>query len=211
MAYFPFFVEIENQCCLIVGAGIVALRKLEILKEYGPKFHVVAPVVTEEIVELAKQHPDKIRISQRNYEREDLNQADFVIAASSDDELNHQIFLSCKERKIPVNVVDVKQDCSFIMPAIIHNSSFDIAVSSGGRSPAAASYLKRKIHESIPEHYGNLVEELGEYRDYVKSKIASQKVRGEVFQHLLEAGLENECHLTSEMVEKIVKSYLTEN
>lgn len=208
MAYFPFYIDIENKVCLIVGAGIIAFRKLEILLEYEVKFHIVAPAIAEEIEELAKKLPNQIKISRREFKEEDLEDVDFVVVASSKEDLNHQISQLCKEKKLLVNVVDVKEDCSFIMPAIIHNSSFNIAVSSGGRSPAAASYLKRRIRESIPENYGALVEELGECRDYVKSKISKQKLRAEIFQHLLEEGISNECHLTKEMIEKTVNQYL---
>lgn len=47
MAYFPFYVEVENKTCLLVGGGIVALRKLEVLLSFGPVFHVVAPEIED--------------------------------------------------------------------------------------------------------------------------------------------------------------------
>ena len=43
MAYFPMFIEIENKNCLIVGGGTVALRKVQVLLDFGAKVHVVAP------------------------------------------------------------------------------------------------------------------------------------------------------------------------
>ena len=207
MAYFPFYIDIENKHCLVVGGGIVALRKVEVMLPYGGIFHIVAPEVEEEILELAASYPEQFVIERRGYEESDLCGAHFVVAASSDEALNHQISLVCKERGILINVVDVKKDCSFIVPAIIHQDNFDIAVSSGGRSPAAASYLKRKVRESIPTHYDRLVHQMGEWRAYVKEQVDSQKKRADVFQLLLEAGIENDCSLTKEMVDKIIEPY----
>lgn len=43
MAYFPFFVDIEKQKCLIAGGGIVALRKGGSAPSYGPAITVVSP------------------------------------------------------------------------------------------------------------------------------------------------------------------------
>ena len=207
MAYFPFYIDIENKHCLVVGGGIVALRKIEVMLPYGVIFHIVAPEVQEEILELEASQPEQFVIERRPYEASDLDGVDFVVAASSDEELNHQISLACKERGILINVVDVKKDCSFIVPAIIHRDNFDIAVSSGGRSPAAASYLKRKVQEAIPTHYDRLVHQMGEWRAYVKEQVDSQKKRADVFQLLLEAGIENDCSLTKEMVDEIIEPY----
>lgn len=207
MAYFPFYVEVENKKCLLIGGGIVALRKLEVLLSFGPVFHVVAPEIEDEIIEMSKRHSDKIRLSKRKFMDSDLDDADFVVAASADDELNRHIFITCEERKIPVNVVDVKEECSFILPAIIHNDSFTIAVSSGGKSPAAAKYLKQCIRDAVPENYECLIEDLGDCRDYVKQEIPDQRIRGTVFQELLDAGLENDCSLTKEIIEAIVAKY----
>ena len=62
MAYFPFFVDIENQNCLIVGGGTVAYRKVRVLMDYGPRIRVVAPEISEKIRELASEkNGEKIR------------------------------------------------------------------------------------------------------------------------------------------------------
>ena len=43
MAYFPFFVDLEDKRGLVVGGGAVALRKAEKLLPYGPRLTAVAP------------------------------------------------------------------------------------------------------------------------------------------------------------------------
>ena len=42
MAYFPFYMDIEGEFCLIVGGGKTALRKAKVLIEYGACVKVVA-------------------------------------------------------------------------------------------------------------------------------------------------------------------------
>ena len=46
MAYFPIFIQLEGEDCLVAGGGKVAQRKVEILLEYGPGIRLVAPEVT---------------------------------------------------------------------------------------------------------------------------------------------------------------------
>ena len=57
MAYFPFFVDIEKQNCLIVGGGIVALRKVEVLLPYDPDISVIAPEFAPELENWQKHLP----------------------------------------------------------------------------------------------------------------------------------------------------------
>ena len=52
MPYFPFFANIENMPCLVVGGGQVALRKLEKLLDFSPIIKVVASKACGEIREL---------------------------------------------------------------------------------------------------------------------------------------------------------------
>ena len=208
MAYFPFFIDIEQKKCLVVGGGTVALRKVEVLLPYGAILIVVAPSIHEDIIAMAKEDSSQLVLNKREFEDKDLDGIDFCIAATQDEELNNRISSICKQKNILVNVVDVKEECSFIVPAIIHNEAYDIAVSSGGKSPIAASYLKRRIRESIPQDYGVLVEQLGIYRDYVKEQIPNQQIRAEVFRHLFDNGLENNCNLTKDMVNEVVMQYM---
>ena len=112
MAYFPFFVDLEGQRGLIVGGGTVALRKAEKLLPYGPALTVVAPEPVSELAALP------VELTRREFQPEDLDRADFVIAATDNEEENHRISALCQGRKIPVNVVDDKEACSFLFPAL---------------------------------------------------------------------------------------------
>ena len=145
MAYFPFFMDIEGQRCLIVGGGIVACRKVEVLLDYGPEIVVVSPEMTDRMVRYGETADGKVTLLCREYQEEDLDGVDFVVAATADEELNRRISLVCRERRIPVNVVDVREECSFIFPALIKDEDITVGISTGGSSPTIAQYLKGKI------------------------------------------------------------------
>ena len=66
MAYFPIFIQLEGEDCLVAGGGKVAQRKVEILLEYGPGIRLVAPEVTARLRELGEQ--GKIRIFLRQFQ-----------------------------------------------------------------------------------------------------------------------------------------------
>ena len=34
MVYFPMFVQLKNKKCLVIGGGRIALRKIEVLKDF---------------------------------------------------------------------------------------------------------------------------------------------------------------------------------
>ena len=94
MSYFPMFIELENQDCLVVGAGKVAERKVRILLEYGPNVRVVAPEATERLRQLAAQ--GRIKLFLRPYSKGDLEGAQLVIAACSDPDVNREISRICR-------------------------------------------------------------------------------------------------------------------
>ena len=116
MGYFPFFVDVENQNCLVVGGGVVALRKIEKLLPFNPNITVVSPKIHKEILSI-----ENINIINRKFDFNDLKEKSFVITATDDKVLNKEIYNSCKENNIPVNTVDDKDNCSFIFPALAKN------------------------------------------------------------------------------------------
>lgn len=202
MAYFPFFVDIEKQKCLIAGGGMVALRKVEVLLPYGPAITVVSPEFAPELKELAEQ--SGVLLKERDFRMEDLNGADFVVAATDDPVLNRQISLSCRKNRIPVNVVDVKEECSFIFPSIVREDDVVIGISSGGKSPTVTQDLKQKIRGVIPEGYGRLVRQLGEYRDFVKIRVPDLSQRTVIFKRMVDVGRAHGCSLNDRMVEELI-------
>ena len=138
MGYFPFYMDIEGKLCVIAGGGKVAYRKVCDLLPFGATIKVVSPEWNAGLSALAEEPSfgSRLKLYRRLFSVEDdLADADFVIAASSDEVLNAKISDYCRQKKIPVNVVDVKDECSFIFPSMLKEGPVNIAISSGGASP----------------------------------------------------------------------------
>lgn len=198
MGYFPFFVDVENQNCLVVGGGVVALRKIEKLLPFNPNITVVSPKVHKEILSIKN-----INIIKRKFDFNDLKEKSFVITATDDKVLNKEIYNSCKENNIPVNTVDDKDNCSFIFPALARNNGVTVAISTSGKSPIYAKYLRKKI-ENLIQDSESIVDNLSKYREKIKNEISLEENRKLAFEKLLEYSLSNES-ITDDLVDKIIK------
>lgn len=198
MGYFPFFVDVENQNCLVVGGGVVALRKIEKLLPFNPNITVVSPKVHKEILSI-----ENINIIKRKFDFNDLKEKSFVITATDDKVLNKEIYNSCKENNIPVNTVDDKDNCSFIFPALVRNKGVTVAISTSGKSPLYAKYLRKKI-ENLIQDSESIVDNLSKYREKIKNEISLEENRKVAFEKLLEYSLSNES-ITDDLVDKIIK------
>lgn len=198
MGYFPFFVDVENQNCLVVGGGVVALRKIEKLLPFNPNITVVSPKVHKEILSI-----ENINIIKRKFDFNDLKEKSFVITATDDKVLNKEIYNFCKENNIPVNTVDDKDNCSFIFPALARNNGVTVAISTSGKSPLYAKYLRKKI-ENLIQDSESIVDNLSKYREKIKNEISLEENRKVEFEKLLEYSLSNES-ITDDLVDKIIK------
>ena len=202
MSYFPMFVNMEGRKCLIVGGGKVAWRKVKVLKEFGADLKVVAPEIIKDILLM-----DKVKCFKRPFEDEDLKSADFVVAATTDIFLNHEISQKCRRLKIPVNAVDQVEDCDFIFPSYIKQGEVTGAFTSGGRSPVITQYLKGQAEFYVTEFIGQMAETLGNIRENVKLQVKPESRRKELYQEILKKGLESGQLPDSEEIDQIIKKY----
>lgn len=211
MAYFPFFADIEGMKWLIAGGGGVALRKVGDLLPYGAVIEVVSPDMSPGLDGLAKDSPyaASLTLTRRKFEDRDLDGADFVIAATSEPDLNSRISVLCRVKRIPVNVVDVKEECSFIFPSIVRDGPVVVGISTGGMSPVIARYLKARIQSVMPDSLGGLTAQLGALRQTVKDLFPdSPRVRSDLFYELAQEGLSHNGCLTQEQAQIIINRKL---
>lgn len=202
MAYFPLFVEIENQKCVVIGGGRVAERKVRQLLEFGGAVTVIAPEMTAQI--LTWERAGRLAACKRPFEDSDIEGAALVVAATDQPAVHERIASLCRNRKIPVNVVDVKELCTFFFPAMIKREEVVVAVSTGGTSPALAAKLKRELEDGVPEAYGRASVMMGEYRDYIINKVSDISNRKSIFQVLLERAIQG-TDLKKEEVDAVIE------
>ena len=184
MDYLPIFLKVEDRPCLVVGGGKVAARKVALLHRAGATITTVSPVLCNELRTLLVQ--GVITHMARDFQDEDLDDAVLVIAATDDEAVNRRISELAKSQRIPVNVVDSPDLCSFIMPSIIDRSPVQIAVSTGGASPVLARLLRSRLESFIPAAYGRLAKLVDEYRQRVKQRFSNTDQRRYFWENILQ-------------------------
>lgn len=171
MNYFPLFADLRQRPCLIVGAGEVALRKMILLHRAGADITLVAPHATQAIRDASAAQ--QVRWIESKFAPEHLADHVLVISATNDDKVNRQVAEVAGAAGRLCNVVDDPENCSFITPAIVNRGDVTIAISSGGRSPTVARWVKAQIERALPHRAAALVELAVRWRDRVRESVAS--------------------------------------
>jgi len=175
MKFLPVFFDIKGQPCTVIGGGDVAARKVAMLLHSGGKVTVVAP----QLCAALKGQADKgvITYVQARFAAEHLNHAVIVIAATDDRAVNQHVSEIARAQRLPVNVVDDPEFCSFIMPSVIDRSPVIVAVSTGGASPVLARLLRARLETLIPASYGRLAVLAEKFRSQVKQHFSESRQR----------------------------------
>ncbi|MCX7095799.1 MAG: siroheme synthase CysG [Methylobacter sp.] len=187
MDYFPVFLKLKDQACLVVGAGEVAARKIELLARAGAKITVIAEQISPAVLSLQAAH--NLTLVQKSFSSADLGAFRLVVSATDNNETNRLVAKTATEQNIPCNVVDTPELCSFIFPAIIDRSPIIAAVSSGGASPVLARLLRAKLETVIPPAYGRLAELAEKFRDKVKRHINNPAQRRIFWENVLQGSV----------------------
>ena len=169
MDYLPIFLKLAGQRAAVIGGGAVAARKAGLLLDAGAQGVVTAPALDEELLELAAA--GRIEHRAQAFTPVALDEVTLVIAATDDRDVNAEVSRLARARRIPVNVVDDPELCTFILPAIVDRSPVVIAASTGGASPVLARLLRARLESLIPASYGELAKLAQRFRERVKSAL----------------------------------------
>lgn len=185
--YYPIFIDVEERDVVIIGGGAVCARKAETMMKYGARVTIVSPEITGEID--AWRAEGKLAVRRKEYEELDLQGASMVIASTDDACVNARVARDCRRRKIPVNVVDVTHLCEFIVPAIVERGSIQLAVSTGGKSPALARTLKEDLQKLVGPEYTEINDLLGALRPAAKKILPTDADRKRFFDGIIARGV----------------------
>ena len=184
MNYFPVFFDLTAQKVLVVGAGEVALRKIELLMRSGALVTVVAPDIHPEL--MRRSAAGLIKLALREFVPEDLSGARLVIVATSHRALNRWIANLSESRSIPVNVVDDREASRFIVPAIIDRDPVMVAVATSGTSPVLARRLRERLEALIPKRIGEAAVWLRSLRRIAKTQLRDISARRRYFEAIID-------------------------
>ena len=174
---YPIFLKLDDQLCVVVGAGRVAERRVRGLYDANARVRVVGITATEGILKLADE--GAIHLCQRAFEPSDLDGSALVIAATDRADVNRAVQMAAKCRGILFCGADRHTDSDFIVPAVVRRGDLQVAISTGGKSPAYARLLSREIEAFLED--GQLLDLMADLRRRVYARFPNAPERRQAF------------------------------
>ncbi len=174
---------------LVIGGGEVASRKVKALLDCDAQVTVISPELVADFI--AWETDKRIRVIRRPYQKGDINHVFLVIAACGDPRVNQQVFADADELNILCNVVDEPDLCSFQVPAVVTCGPLQIAISTGGLSPALAREIAGQLRKQFGSEYEVLLDALSQLRSQLKEKFpdpADQPRRAAILEKFIQSG-----------------------
>jgi precorrin-2 dehydrogenase/sirohydrochlorin ferrochelatase len=165
---YPIALVLDGKPCLVVGGGEIADGKLDALLLAGALVTVVSPEVRPRIAELAAE--GQITLHRRPYRTSDLDGTYLAIAATDDRATNARMVTEARAAGILTQAVDDIPYCDFFAVAIVRRGDLQLGISTNGRSPAFARWMRERLDTELPAEYGDLLAVLGDVRDTIKAR-----------------------------------------
>ncbi|MHB8509140.1 MAG: precorrin-2 dehydrogenase/sirohydrochlorin ferrochelatase family protein [Candidatus Dormibacteria bacterium] len=168
MGYYATYLDLTGRHCLVVGGGLPALERAHGLVTAGATVSVAATDYVAGFRDLAVGHD--VTLLHRAFEAADLERCALVLDASGDDVSGVEVAREARARGVLVNVVDRVPLCDFIAPALVRRGPLQLAISTAGRSPFMASYIRSLVERWFTPEWGEMVEMVGILRDRLRSE-----------------------------------------
>lgn len=187
MLLYPVNLNLSSRLCLVVGGGLVALRKIKSLLAGGAVVRVISPEVLPDLEIMA--HRGDVEWFERGFVEGDLKGVFLVFAATNDREIQDMIMAEAVKSGALVNSVDDPRGSDFHVPAHFRRGNMLVTVATGGGSPALARMLRLKLEESLDPRYEAVVYLMGMIRDKIVTRDDDFEGHGALFRRLLEQNL----------------------
>jgi siroheme synthase-like protein len=172
---FPVFLKLNQLHTVLIGAGNIGLEKLGAILQNSPeaKVTVIALTIIPEFEALVAGYK-KVNILQKSFGDSDLDDADIVVAATNNPELNDFIRQSARKRRLLVNIADKPDLCDFYLGSIVQKGDLKIAISTNGKSPTIAKRLKEVLNEALPDELNTTLQQMSKLRDTLSGDFAGK-------------------------------------
>ncbi len=187
MTYFPICLDIRDRPCLVIGGGEVATRKATSLLDCGARVTVVGLRISERLCDLARK--GRIAVKKRGYRAGDLDGQFLVIGATDDESLNRRVHADAEARRVLCNIADRPEICHFILPAVVRRGDLTLTVSTGGKSPAFAKYLRKRLEQEFGTEYEPFLRLMGAVRKELLRRAHAPEQHKPLLERLIGEGL----------------------
>jgi precorrin-2 dehydrogenase/sirohydrochlorin ferrochelatase len=181
-AQYPVNLVLDGRRCLVVGGGVIALRKAEGLLACGAEVTVVAPAVDDRLRALPG-----VTVEERPYRRGEVAAYRLAIAATDSPEANAAVFADGEAAGVWVNGADDPVNCSFTLPSVLRRGPLMVTVSTGGRSPALSRWLRRRLEAEIGPEFEVLLDLLASERERLQAE--GRSTEGPGWQNALDSDM----------------------
>ncbi|KAL1956141.1 hypothetical protein VTO42DRAFT_7576 [Malbranchea cinnamomea] len=168
-------VDARSQVHLVVGSNLLASARCTRALEVGASPVLIAPP-DESLPSVLRQKVEDGSVSwvRRAFRDEDLRtlgreEVDGYVDAvfvtlDARDPLSSHISTLCRRLRIPVNVADAPELCSFTLLSTYSDGPLHVGITTSGRGCKLAARIKREIAAYLPPGLGAAVEVLGRIR-----------------------------------------------
>ncbi|WRP04695.1 NAD(P)-dependent oxidoreductase [Rossellomorea aquimaris] len=179
----PVMIDVNGKQVTIVGGGKVAYRKLSVFLEQGAMITVISPYAVDGIQALHEEN--RIIWVKREVEREDLQDAFIVIAATNERWVNERVKMHSEENQL-ICVVDDGDCGNMQMVSFRQKGNLTIAVSTGGASPLLAKRLTKQFFQPIDDSYIEKLAFMATKRKEIKASELSEGEKRKLLKELSE-------------------------
>jgi precorrin-2 dehydrogenase len=177
--YYPVMLDVRGRIAIVVGGDRVAADKAAALSASGAQVSVIHPTFCDELLRQAGNQ--RVTLHRKAYEPGDLAGAFVVVAATNDAQLVESIWTETQKNAQLVNIVDIPERCSFIMPSILRRDQLTIAVSTEGASPSLAKRIRQNLENIFPFAYGTYLRLAALARTHLRNNGVSYERRDDFF------------------------------
>lgn len=167
----------------------------------GAKPIIIAPPEAE--IHYALQ--DKIKSGQVEYIKREFQDSDLTtlgrdeienvvdavfVTLGGKESLDTRTHIStiCRRQRIPVNVLDTPNLCTFSLPSTHSDGPLQIGITTSGKGCKLATRIRREIASLLPPNFGSAIERIGT----IRRRIWEEDHRAQTFEDPSPAAVENE-------------------
>jgi len=167
---FPVSYKVQGQRIVVIGGGEEALSKARLIVKTTASVVIISQKITSDFSDL------RVELVERAFEDGDLAAVALLFVAEASEDARRAL-RAARERRIPVNVVDVPAECDFYVPSIVDRAPLTVAVSTEGDAPVLARLVRAKIEALLAPDLGALARLAGSLRERVAGRLSKPQAR----------------------------------
>lgn len=167
---FPVSYKVQGQRIVIVGGGEEALNKVRLAIKTTASVVIISSDFESDFTKLP------VTVIARAFEPADLDGAALVFVADPGPD-GEAAKAAARGKGVPLNVVDMPEECDFYTPSIIDRAPVSIAISSEGDAPVLARLIRARIEALLSPNVGAITALAGAMREKVAGLLPGARAR----------------------------------